>query len=217
MQCLIIVLNLILLGTTVMGSPVYDYAFPAVDRDVIQTIGGFNQSDLTSKLNSIKQDETANLIQSMNSADGSSNNSMAYAVLLNRNKTISDIATDLTAQNKKVFNGAKDTYARQAEINEWQAQNKLDTLFFLQILFLFFALTVVLLFLRQYGILPSTTMYILLGTGLFVVIAVLWNRASYTSISRDKRYWNRRFMGLEDAGGLSAKMQCSMSGSLMSS
>lgn len=188
---------------------IYDYAFPAADRNTVQTIGA-TSADVDSIINNINSQESSNLIQSINNADASSNNSMAYGVLLNRNKTIRDIATDMTDQNKRVFNGAKDTFARQAEINEWQAQNKLDTLFFLQITFLFFTLTVVLLFLRQYSILPSATMYIILGFSLLVVIGVLWNRASYTSISRDKRYWNRRFMGLSDGGNLTAKMQCSI-------
>lgn len=192
-----------------MGS-LYDFAFPAVDRTTIQTLGNTN-ADTTSMLNRINSEETANLIQSVNNADASSNNSTTYGVLLNRNKTIRDIATDMTVQNKNVLKGAKDTFARQAEINEWQAQNKLDTLFFLQITFIFFTLTVILLFLRQYGILPSATMYIILGVGLAIVIGVLWNRSSYTSISRDKRHWNRRFIGLQDAGGLTAQMQCAIS------
>lgn len=119
----------------------------------------------------------------------------------------------MTGQNKRVFNGAKDTFARQAEINEWQAQNKLDTLFFLQITFLFFTLTVVLLFLRQYGIVPTGTMYTILSISLLIVIGVLINRSSYTTVSRDKRYWNRRFMGLQDAGGLTAQMQCAIAAS----
>jgi hypothetical protein len=188
----------------------YDFAFPAVDATTInslQNTRGTNQDSLMEPINTA---ENSNFIQSLNNAEASSNNAMTYGVLLNRNKTIRDIATDMTAQNKRVFNGAKDTFTRQGEINEWQAQNKLDTLFFLQITFLFFTLTVVLLFLRQYGIVPSATMYIILGFGLLVVIGVLWNRASYTSLTRDKRYWNRRFMGLTDAGGLTAQMQCAM-------
>jgi hypothetical protein len=192
-----------------MGSLV-DYAFPAVDNTTISNLSSGATIDTNALLNTITNDETANFVQSINNAELSSNTSMTYGVLLNRNKTIRDIASDMTDQNKRVFNGAKDTFARQGEINEWQAQNKLDTLFFLQITFLFFTLTVILLFLRQYGILPSVTMYIILGFGLLIVIGVLWNRASYTSLSRDKRHWNRRYMGLTDAGGLTAQMQCAM-------
>jgi hypothetical protein len=193
-----------------MGST-FDVAFPAVDQTTISNLsGGSGSVNTDSIMNSINTSENSNFIQSLNNAESTSNTSMTYGVLLNRNKTIRDIATDMTDQNKRVFNGAKDTFARQGEINEWQAQNKLDTLFFLQLTFLLFSLTVILLFLRQYGILPSATMYILLGFGLLVVIGVLWNRASYTSLSRDKRFWNRRFLGLTDAGGLTAQMQCAI-------
>jgi len=193
-----------------MGST-FDVAFPAVDQTTISNLsGGSGSVNTDSIMNSINTSENSNFIQSLNNAESTSNTSMTYGVLLNRNKTIRDIATDMTDQNKRVFNGAKDTFARQGEINEWQAQNKLDTLFFLQLTFLLFSVTVILLFLRQYGILPSATMYILLGFGLLVVIGVLWNRASYTSLSRDKRFWNRRFLGLTDAGGLTAQMQCAI-------
>jgi cob(I)alamin adenosyltransferase len=68
--------------------------------------------------------------------------------LVGRNSTISDISQQLINQNKETQNtyiNAKDTYTRQGEINEWQAQNKLDTLFFLQILFVYFSIVVVLL------------------------------------------------------------------------
>jgi hypothetical protein len=124
--------------------------------------------------------------------------------MLSRNRTISDIATDMTAQNLQSTNGSKDTYSRQAEINEWQAQNKLDTLFFLQLTFLFFTLMVVLLFLRQYGVMTNGMLWMVGGLFMVILIGTLWNRASYTMNSRDKRYWNRRFLGLEDSG-LAAK------------
>ena len=75
-------------------------------------------------------------------------------------------------------------------------------------LFIFFAFVVVLLYFRKAGTLPNTTFYIFLGVALLIVIGVLWNRASYTMNYRDQRYWNRRFVGLGDSGGLTADMQC---------
>jgi hypothetical protein len=183
--------------------PTIDYAFPAADSATLSALantGSLSSSSQAALISSINTAETNNFLQTLNSADSSSNNSLTYAVLLSRNKTISDIAKDMTAENKKVTNGSKDTYVRQAEINEWQAQNKLDTLFFLQLLFLFFTLMVFLLFLRRYGIMTNGMLWIF---GIFftlVLIGTMWNRASYTSNSRDQRYWNRRFIGLEDAG-----------------
>ncbi len=188
-----------------------NYAFPAVDRDTVQSLAGSSAANVDSNtiVQQINQAEMSNLVQSLNNAESNSNNALSYGMLLNRNKTIRDVATDLTTQNKRFNKGAKDTYSRQSEINEWAAQNKYDTLFFLQILFLFFCLTVVTLFLRQTGLFPDAIVYIILGLGLLVTIGVLWNRASYTQTARDKRYWNRRFMGLDDSN-LAAQMQCSL-------
>jgi hypothetical protein len=117
--------------------------------------------------------------------------------LVGRNTSLSDISQQLIDQNNQVQNSylqAKDTYARQGEINEWQAQNKLDTLFFLQILFVYFSVVVFVLYLRQAKLLSDAGVYSTVGFLLLVVIGVLWNRASYTNMSRDSRYWNRRYI-----------------------
>jgi hypothetical protein len=190
----------------------YVSAFPALDYQTVNTLKTAGSSISNKNItDTINKAETDNLFASLNNAEQASTTALNYGMLLSRNQTISSIANDLTEQNKKVNNGARDTYARQAEINEWQAQNKLDTLFFLQILFLYFAVLVILIFLRQSGFIPSSMLYIIGGIGLFIVIGVLWNRASYTSVSRDKRYWNRRYIGLTDSGDLQAKLQCSLS------
>lgn len=184
-----------------------DYAFPAVDATTAASLansGGLSSAGQTTLINNIKAAETNNFIQNMNAADGASNNMLTYGVMLSRNKTIDDIASDLTQKNEKSSNGSKDTYIRQAEINEWQAQNKLDTLFFLQSLFLFFTLMVVLMFLRRYGIVTNGMIWMIGGFFTLILVGILWNRASYTFNSRDPRYWNRRYIGLADSG-LSAK------------
>jgi NADH:ubiquinone oxidoreductase subunit 3 (subunit A) len=117
--------------------------------------------------------------------------------LVGRNATLSDLSQQLMNQNtltQKSYEQAKDTYTRQGEINEWQAQNKLDTLFFLQILFVFFSIVVILLYLRQATFIGSSTVYGTVGILLLIVIGILWNRVSYTNMSRDSRYWNRRYI-----------------------
>lgn len=186
----------------------YDYAFPSIDRTTVQQLTSTTvPADV---VNTIRQAETSNLFNSLNSAATNSQQALTYGMYLSRNKTISDIAVDMTEQNKRQNTGARDTYTRQAEINEWQAQNKLDTFFFLQCSFLFLSIVVVLVFLRQYGIMPDLAFFILVGIMTLILIGILWNRLSYTRSSRDKRYWNRRFIGLDDAGsGLQAKLQCS--------
>ena len=187
-----------------------DYAFPGADAATVTALSSGSGSDQmraqaqATLLSSFRTAETYSLLTTMNGADAGSNNSLTYGVLLSRNKTIDDIAKDMTTLNTQATNGSKDTYSRQAEINEWQAQNKLDTLFFLQLTFLFFTLMVVLIFLRQYGVMTNGMLWTVGSVLVLLLLGTLWNRASYTNNSRDKRYWNRRFLGLEDSG-LSAK------------
>ena len=183
-----------------MGS--IDFVYPAVDAKILResNTGGDIAAVIAAIKNNITTSEQNNLIQNFNAADGQSNNALTYTMMLSRNKSISDISKDMIINNNLIKNGPKDTYARQAEINEWQAQDKLDTLFFLQLTFIFFSSIVFLLFLRRAGVMPNSSL-ILFGSIFAVILAgTLISRASYTKFSRDNRYWNRRFIGLDDAG-----------------
>jgi len=131
--------------------------------------------------------------------------------LVGRNASLSQLSQqlkDANAGQQNATNATSDTNTRQGEINEWEAQNKLDTLFFLQILFLYFSAVVILLYLRQGKILGNTSVYGGIGGLLLLVIGVFWNRVSYTNMSRDSRYWNRRYIASNPNGLLSAN-QCS--------
>jgi hypothetical protein len=194
-----------------MAGTTYDSAFAAVDSTVANSFATSGVAAATIakvQANAIAQGNT-NFLDALNASDAQSQQTLTYGVLLGRNQSLQSLARQTAAENTKITtSGSKDTYSRQGEINEWQAQNKLDTLFFLQMLFIFFAFVVVLLYFRKAGTLPNTTFYIFLGVALLIVIGVLWNRASYTMNYRDQRYWNRRFVGLGDSGGLTADMQC---------
>jgi hypothetical protein len=189
--------------------PAIDYAFPAVDSATVTTLGNTGgEIDTVSITNTINAEERTNFLTTLNATDGTSNNALTYGVLLSRNQSLSDSAKDMIAENKRAAaGGSKETYARQGEINEWQAQNKLDTLFFLQLSFLFFTVLVVLLFLRQYGVITSPILWIFIVVLGLLVVGTLVSRVSYTANSRDQRHWNRRFLGLSDSG-LSAKIAC---------
>ena len=183
------------------------YAFPSIDSAVASQYATAGSLSTTPLQTEVTQQVNANFIQALNTSEGTANNAQTYGTLLSRNQSITDIANDMIKMNES-SKGGKDTYARQGEINEWQAQNKLDTLFFLQASFLYFTLVVVTIFLRQYGFLPGSVMWTINVLFGIILIGILWNRASYTYNSRDKRYWNRRFIGLADSG-LSAKAMCS--------
>ena len=188
------------------------YAF--FDASVGQAYGSQQPGSLltTTQITDIKtpiiNEIDADFVTAMNGAESGSMNTLTYGMLLARNETIAETAKGLAKNNLRATKGgASDTYARQGEINEWEAQNKLDTLFFLQILFIYFVMIVGLLYARKYAGIPPTTFYIFFGVLTAILVGIIWNRAAYTTKSRDKRYWNRRFIGLTD-GGLKANASC---------
>jgi len=81
---------------------------------------------------------------------------------------------------------------RQYEINEWTSNNKLDTLFFYQLLLITLTITAPLLYLNKNGLLPSTAFYGVVGMLGIAVVLTLLIRYQYTNGARDLRYWNRR-------------------------
>lgn len=192
-----------------MGTPL-QYAAAGYDFALISQNAGASTASGTLKTD-ILQYENDDFKQSFMPSIEMSSTAVNTGRLVGKNASLSGISSQLYTQNQDSMNTytrAKDTYTRQGEINEWQAQNKLDTLFFLQILFLFFSVMVILLYLRQGKVLSATSVYSAIGFFLLVVIAVLWNRVSYTNISRDTRYWNRRHI-TANPNALSSSNQCS--------
>jgi hypothetical protein len=84
---------------------------------------------------------------------------------------------------------------RQYEINEWTSNNKLDTLFFYQLLLISLSAFAPLLYLNKNGLIPSAVFYGVTGIIGIAVVLTLIIRIQYTVGSRDLRYWNRRRFG----------------------
>jgi hypothetical protein len=194
-----------------MASLSYDYVFPAADSLSAKQAIGTTTIDTAARIKEINSAESDSLLSSLNGAIDNSSQALTYGMYMYRNKTISDIAADLTNKNNSINNGASETYARQGEINEWEAQNKLDTFFFLQCLFLYLSLLIVIIFLERSGFIPFSTLYIIGGILTVILVGILWNRAYYTSKHRDKRFWNRRYLGLKDGGVTPPPPSCSNS------
>ena len=173
------------------------FVFPATDSLLSwQTQTVPNTSSIQTD---ISRHANTDIETSLLTADTNSRNALSYGMYLSRNKTISNIADDMIKQNSSYDNGASDTYARQGEINEWQAQNKLDTFFFLQCSFIYLMIVILLIFLRRFGAIPSSAFYWIIGFLTLILLGIFYNRASYTLFSRDKRYWNRRYLSLNAA------------------
>jgi hypothetical protein len=81
---------------------------------------------------------------------------------------------------------------RQIEINEWAYEDKMDTLFVFQILFIGLLLVVILFYLKSMGVFPSSFVWYVIFILALIIGIIIINRASFTARRRDTRYWNRR-------------------------
>jgi NhaP-type Na+/H+ or K+/H+ antiporter len=81
---------------------------------------------------------------------------------------------------------------RQTEVNEWEYNRKLESLFIAQLFFLGLAVLVLLSILRKYGF-SNLPFILIVGLVLITGLILLWYfRSSYTKNVRDKNSWNRR-------------------------
>ena len=129
--------------------------------------------------------------------DAQRNNSIQHSLFFyqQRNRDLQNVSNVLKNQNEASIGTAKfnnQLATRQYEINEWSYNDKLDTLFVFQILFVTIVLAAGLVYLSRLGFLSNTIMGLVVGILLFVDIAVLLYRYTYTKKSRDQRFWNRR-------------------------
>lgn len=107
----------------------------------------------------------------------------------------------------------KNISRRQVEINEYAYNNKLETLFFLQLLFLSVLGLTLVIYLQRNGIVGNTFAG-MLTIGLLIIITIIclyrWN---YTRTTRDGRFWSRRYFKQEDeSAGISRAGHCDAQG-----
>jgi hypothetical protein len=129
--------------------------------------------------------------------DAQKNNSIQTALLFyqQRNKDLQEVGTAFDSQNKNAIDVAKynnDLATRQYEINQWSYNNKMDTLFVFQLLFVSLVLSAIFIYMSKIGLFGNALLGLLCGLLLLAVIFVMVIRAIYTAKSRDQRYWNRR-------------------------
>jgi hypothetical protein len=97
---------------------------------------------------------------------------------------------------------------RQGEINEWANHNKLDTLFFLQILFITLTFISTVVFLSSNGFISSYLLNLFIVLASFFAVFVLITRARKTSILRDGRYWNKMRFGSQKQPPIKSDKTC---------
>lgn len=151
----------------------------------------------TDTVNQILQNNETAMDNGLTIGKNSSDSAIAYAMYSSRNKSLTDIADKLTSTNTKTsqaYQSEKETATRQVEINTWEYENKMDTLFFLQVLFIALCISAVSLYLRHSFILSGGVAFGIIGISILVAVLVLLNRWIFTTRMRDKRYWNRQYI-----------------------
>jgi len=81
---------------------------------------------------------------------------------------------------------------RQNEINQWEAGNKMDTLFVYQQMLIILSAIIIMTYFLKKGILSTTVFWSLTGILIAIFVFTVANRAQYTDKIRDTRYWNKR-------------------------
>jgi hypothetical protein len=124
----------------------------------------------------------------------------ANAALATRNNNMASVKDFIKSYNDQLKNASKydeDASKRQFEINEYYYQNKLETLFFLQLFFISGLIMAILIYLNNRGFLTP----VMTGTAtmllFFIVLLVGVTRYFYTKRTRDNRLWHRRYFGTE--------------------
>ncbi len=115
-----------------------------------------------------------------------------------RGKEALDANEKLYGQAKKNLEVATyntDLGKRQFEINEWAVQNKRDTLFVYQFIFITVLVLAVITGFWKYGMIPTGVFGLLIFVLVFVLGCTIAYRAIYTDQIRNKFYWNRRDFG----------------------
>ena len=85
-----------------------------------------------------------------------------------------------------------DLATRQIEINEWSYNNKMDTLFVFQIMFISLLFVSILMILKASGVVGGPFVWYSLMIVFIIVVIIIINRSMYTTNRRDDVYWNRR-------------------------
>jgi len=159
-------------------------------------VGG-NTAAAMDRVKAVKEDKFKYLMEDLTGAD---NNITSTAFYVTRTQDLITMSNDIDEVAKKQLVTSdinSGIVKRQQQINEWSNSNKLDTLFFLQVLFICLSAVCVVIFLKSLGFVSGTLqVYLMVLISAFAVF-VLITRARYTSAVRDSRYWDKKRFSVE--------------------
>jgi len=151
-------------------------------------------SNINSTISAVETNKTAKYSDTINQVTGSDNNITSAAYYLTRSKDLTNLAQSVDEMTLKqlapsrINNGLS---GRQTEINEWANFNKLDTLYFLQVLFISLSLVGILCFLVSNGSINQSLFTFLAYIIAILATLVILLRWRYTRTQRDSRYWHK--------------------------
>ncbi len=129
---------------------------------------------------------------------------IATSALQSRTQEAANLVNSQSTNDSKIANMYTHDVAvskRQFQINEYQYNNKLEFLFFLQLLFISVLVMAILVYLNKNGTLTTQMTAISTMVLALVVVIVGVSRYFYTRRTRDRHLWNRRYFANEKAPG----------------
>lgn len=168
-----------------------------------------NIHDAITSVQNVKQQQFSDMTDQVIGADNSITSAAYY---LARTNDLKEMATDIdevAAKQLKVSDINSDLTERQYEINEWSNFNKLDTLYFMQVLFICLTFLSFIIFLKSNNFISHYLFSLLSFLSAAVAIFCLITRARYTHVVRDPRYWHKaRFPTQPDPFPLTGSLRC---------
>jgi hypothetical protein len=158
-------------------------------------IGGKTQAASSELEAAVEQQKTTAFDAAIQDLTTSTNAAHALYYYGLRNSDLAaaqDVALNTLSESVNQMNGDKLLAKRQHQINEWTANNKLDTLFVYQQLLIILCATIVLVYLLKRGLISTTVFFIIIGVIGLIFIFTIVNRVQYTNKLRDGKFWNKR-------------------------
>jgi hypothetical protein len=173
------------------------------DVQYTTALRGMTEQQKQSYFNNQKQELVGDILKDREATfqktfvDATRNNSIQHSFMFyqQRNRDLQNLGDVLKNKNETAINTEKynnQLATRQYEVNEWSFNNKQDTLFVFQILFITLLIAAALAYLNKLGIISTAILGMFAGLILLVDIVILIYRHQYTKRTRNQRYWNKR-------------------------
>jgi hypothetical protein len=113
----------------------------------------------------------------------------------NRSTDLSNLQNNVYINQKTQADAVlenKNTFGRKYEMNEWSVNNKKDTLFVFSVLFVILSVIILFTVFLRLNLISSNIWSIICIVSIIIFILIVMNRAEYTNLIRNKRYWNKK-------------------------